>query len=99
MTILVLKELIDGLHIRVDSESISLNVKVELVNSSVERQAVDDALFNQILSEVNGAISHRISILLDDIDKVPEHIALRPLNLNRVHVGRSNSCAVVGMMF
>ena len=71
---------------------------MELVDGPVEGQPVDDALFDEILPEVNGAVGHRISVLLDDIDQVPEHIALRALDLNRVHVGRSNGRAVVGVM-
>lgn len=98
MPVLMLEEFIDGLHVWVNGESVSLNVKVELVNSSVEGQAVDYSLLYQMLSKVNGAISHRVSIFLDEVDEIPEHIALRPLYFNRVHVGSSNSGTVVGMM-
>lgn len=71
MPILMLEKLINGLHIRIDSEPISIDIEVKLVNSPVKRQPIDDSLLDEILSEVNGTISHRISVLLNDIDQIP----------------------------
>lgn len=78
---ILMGDVIDGPHVILHYQSIFETIKVELFDGLIERQTFEDTLINQILLEVNGLAALDISVVLNHIDEVDDHLRLRPVQV------------------
>jgi hypothetical protein len=78
---ILMGDIIDGAYVIMHDESIFETVEVKLLEGLIEGEAVEDALIDEVLLEVDGLTALDIRVLLNHVDEVHDHLRLRPMQV------------------
>jgi hypothetical protein len=78
---IILVEFEDRSHVISNKQSIFSAVELELFDGFVERETIENAFAEKELLEGDRVTVLQKSILLDDVDKVHNHLRLRSMKL------------------
>lgn len=78
---ILMRDIIDGAHIIMHDESILQTVQLKLFQSLIEREAIEDALIDEVLFEVYSLAALDIRVLLYHVDQIDDHLRLRPMQV------------------